>query len=52
MGVGSLKKVKENIEGKQIIATGSSYYSQVLGDKRKEVIKEKVRGIWENHETF
>lgn len=38
MGVGSLKKVKENIEGKQTIATGSSYYSQVLRDKRKEVV--------------
>lgn len=38
MDVGSLTKVKENIEEKQIIATGSSYYSQVLGDKRKEVV--------------
>lgn len=38
MGVGSLKMVKENIEGKQIIATGSGYYSQVLGVKRKEVV--------------
>ena len=62
MGVGSLKKVKENIEGKQTIATGSSYYSQVLRDKRKEVVgssepssseeEPNKLGLWESIEPL